>query len=476
MSRWGWAVISAALLGLGWAVAYPFAWLGAMAFVAALEGASPRQLLYVGLLVGVGQSAVLSGIAQAGLTLYLAVALSYGLAAVLFAWLQAALLPGAPRWGRPWIVASAWVVVEWLHAQVPYAATHHLGDSQTGGPFLPLARVGGTYAVGFVIVAMAAAAVQVVRTRRWQPLAPVVGVWLVALGWSWAAAVAPAQPQPLSVVAVQGGIPTWAYARAEEPGPWAQVPTATYTALTQQAPPAELTVWPETAVWQVWGESSAYEDHLRQLQRQRGGGLLVGLPRKDAALAYANAAVLLTAAEPPQFADKRRLALLAEVSFSPGVKPGVLRLPRPQGREPVKLGVVFCLETVTPRYVREAVQEGAQVMVVLAEGGRFGHTPVGEIHADHSVVRAVEAGRSLLHAGQHGFTTVIDPHGRRSRPLPPYTAALLSEQLALYGGETPFVRWGAWVVAVATTVSLLSAARGLWLLRRRRRATQKRAA
>ena len=44
------------------------------------------------------------------------------------------------------------------------------------------------------------------------------------------------------------------------------------------------------------------------------GALLAGVVRRDSASSYANAAVLRVAGQPDQFADKRRLALIAEAT------------------------------------------------------------------------------------------------------------------------------------------------------------------
>lgn len=448
------ALWSAVLICITWAWIPYLAWLAPVPFLFALRGASARQALYVGFAVGALQALVLSGILFAGVALYAALVITYGLASACFAVVFATL--AGPRRGVPMtlLAASAWVLVEWMHASLPFTASNILGDSQHTGPFLPLARIGGTFLVSFVLVWIAASMValfeaSIALQRRALPLVTCAGVTGALL--LWAHAERPAAGPPLSTAIIQGGLPTWLYARAESAGPWRNVPQQVYTGLTRRAPPAELTVWPETAIWRYWGADPEYETLLRRLNRERGGALLVGTARQDDELSFANTGVLLTAGRPPAFADKRRLALLAEIGFSPGHGPGLVEL-SPGGP---RLGVIFCLETVTPHPIEDVVGAGAEVVVVLADGSRFGETPVARIHADHSVIRAVEVGRDVIHAGQHGLSTFITAAGMRTPPLPAYTAAVASHTVTLRNQTTPHMRLGPWILSLGAVIILL---------------------
>ena len=470
-----WTAVSVALLCLTW-IGSPYLALPALvALLWALRDAAPRRALYIGLAVGALQTVVLAGIAKAGAVLFVALVAVYALAGAGFAVGVALLAPRAAGLGRSAGIAAVGCVVEWLHAQLPYGAANLMGDSQHAGPFLPLARVAGSYGVGFALLFAAGCVVTALcrlgeagrAPRRWRAaLALLPAALLLVVGNLWALLAMPVQQGTLRVAAIQGGLPTWLYRRAEEEAAWREIPAQIYLAQTRRAGAAELTIWPETAVWRWWGGDPAWERVLLDLRAARGGALLIGTPLRDSSASVANAAVLLREGVAPQAIHKRRLALLAEARFSPGVATTRLEVAARRWA-----GVLFCLESVVPQYAREVTMAGSDLIVVLADGSRFGNTSVGRIHADHSSVRAVESGRAVVHAGQHGFTRFIDATGRGTPPLPPFVAAHGVRDVPLYRGVTPYVRWGDWIVLLcAVGVAALTGGAAVARIRKRRRA------
>jgi apolipoprotein N-acyltransferase len=239
----------------------------------------------------------------------------------------------------------------------------------------------------------------------------------------------------LKMAIVQGGLPTWVYTRAERDKA-AEQPEDIYARLTRDAPPATLTIWPETSVWRFWGSDADWMQRLDDLARARGG-LLVGTPRRDRGQGLHNSAILLGDGA-PRVIDKERLALNAEAGFIPGLPHG------PTSWRDIPLGIIFCLETVIPDYAAQQTRDGARAIIALVEGSRFGGTPVGLMHARRSRVRAMETGRAVAHAGQHGYTMVAWPDGTASTSLAPFTADTLIEDVPLYTGTTPFTSLGLW--------------------------------
>ena len=433
----------------------PLLWVAAVA--------SRRQGFYAGLLCGLGEAAILAGVCHAGAVLWLLLAGFYGLSRALFVCLWQATPARQGGWGAA-LGASLWVVLERLQAAVPLSLPTLLGDTQHRGPWLPLARLVGTYGVAWGLVWCAGVLrlwLQAPRAYPWRAtLVLVLGLLaarLLAAADAWPAA-APADVPTARVRLVQGGLPTWLYARAETEPAWAHVPEATYTALTRSGPAVDLSIWPETAIWGWWGADAPLMARLRGLAAARGP-LLLGLPRRDAGGAAFNSAVWLDPEDRagPQLLDKQRLALRAEAQFTPGLAAA------PLAWRGGSLGVVFCLESVVPERTRALARAGAGALVVLAEGSRFGGTVVGRLHAQRSVLRAVETGRTVLHLGQHGDTQVAGPRGRERAPLPAFTAATYTTQVPLRAAPSLYVRCGDWGLGALLLLP------GLGLLRRRQR-------
>ena len=437
------AMLSGLLLSLTHGYCPPLAVLAPVPLLWALPRARGATVWYMGLACGVCEAFVLAGVAHAGVALAALLCLMYGLFRALFCGAVHA-LRGARRALRAPSAAALWALCELAHSALPYTLPNLLGDTQHVGPFLPLARLGGTYLISFQIVWLAALLAQGLAgawQAPWQrdygrSIAVAAGATLLLGGL--ARYCEPVQTGSWSVAVVQGGLPTWAYRHAEIWPGWATLPEEVYLTQTTHAPPAELTVWPETAVWRVFGNDRPWERML-QTAAQARRALLVGTPRLDDRGALFNSAVLLSD-EAPLWADKRRLALLAEDAFTAGTTPALL--PWHQGQ----LGVVFCLETVVPQYAATLVAQGADSLIALVEGGRFGDTPVGRLHAQRSVIRAVEVGRAVVHAGQQGYSRVIAADGTGSKALPAYQAGVVQAPVPLYRGTTPFVRWGCWPI------------------------------
>lgn len=432
--------------------------------IAALHRGSQRQAFYVGLLCGLIEAFVLAGVMHAGLALFVAVCLEYALFRALFSL-------GVTTSHTLWTAPAWWVLCEWLHSHVPYCLPNLLGDTQHGGPLLPLARIGGTYLVACVLLWMAVglwAAVTATLAdpseRPRQKRAAMVALLGCGLFYGgvmvWSQATTPATSDSLRINVIQGGLPTWLYQQAEQNEAWRKVPEAVYTKLTREAPHVELTVWPETSVWSIFGDDSSFEARLRALQIESGAALLAGLPRRDSGGTGFNSGVLIDG-DTTLFGNKRRLVIQAESHFAPGTAPPLLRWER------ATLGLVFCLESVVPHYARDLAADGAQALVVMADGSRFGTTPVARMHAQRSVIRAVESGRSIIHAGQHGFSTLIAPTGAALDLAEPFYALIQSGEVALSHDVTPYVRLGDWVPYAAAIV--LVGVYGTFLLRALRR-------
>jgi hypothetical protein len=554
------ALASAALLNLAHAYSPLVAWVAPMPLLLAIHGATLRGAFYAGLVCGALEAGVLWGVARADPQLLLALALLYSLNRAAFAmgaqWLwrhaqhrqpqlqskppplplsplpslqpqppspqlQPPPLQQAAIVCSPAAIAAWWSCLERLQAALPQALPTLLGDTQHHGWLLPVARLGGTYALSFALVWWAAAAVQILYCMQAVQLSSAAvqqalhgeqdaqtcsdatqdashamkaaSSWhaaaeqgpqamKLAKAWGTAAALAhsgklsaqlkpvilalaatavacalayAATPTPcgsLRLNLLQGGLSTADYLHSQASPQTIPVDVQVYSALLAEAPAADLTVWGETAVARPWGDGSetgqAWAHKLiASTQPQAAavpGARLLGLPRlpqphEPHSGHLFNSAILLQSQAAPQVSDKQRLTPRLESHFQPGAAAQPLLL----GAH--RLGVIFCLESVVPEIGRGLAAQRASLLLVLADGSRFGGAAVGRLHAQRSTLRAVECGRSVAHAGQHGYSTVYSAQGQLlAPPAAPFTRATLSLDVPLYRGTTPFVRLGNW--------------------------------
>jgi len=447
-------LVSGALLSLTHGFLPALAVVAMVPFFVGLRQASGREAFYGGLGCGLLESVILVGILNYHWTLYVGLCLLYGLERAVFGWVYRAL---SQQGGLVWRVALApaiWVLLEYLHVLLPGSLPNLLGDTQHHGVFLPLARVGGTHLVAAVLIGFNVCLAETwAHWREKKSPAVLSRVWVgfglllaIFYGLAWQNAPGPAEGSK-RVAVIQGGFPRWVNRMALEVDQWSEVPLNIYARLTLGAKEADLTVWPEAAVWNYWGADKSYEGVLRDIS-QRRGAFLAGILRKDSGGTPFNSALFLEEGK-SQIADKQRLVMQEELMFGLGEKAAVYE------SSMGTLGVVFCLESVIPTYTRVLAQAQAQAVIVLASGSDLGHTPVARIHAQRSIVRAVEIGRPVIHAGNHGFSMLIDPWGNVQEVGAIFESAVVEGDIFLRSHQTWFTRFGSLPLVVLSALVVM---------------------
>jgi apolipoprotein N-acyltransferase len=126
------------------------------------------------------------------------------------------------------------------------------------------------------------------------------------------------------------------------------------------------------------------------------------------------------------------------------------------------IGSVICFESAFGPLVRDSVRKGAQLVVVSTNNRSYRRSGNSEQHLANSQMRAAETARPVLQASVSGISAVIDPDGTVHDTTGLFEKAIVSTRVATTTGETPFVRFGDWIVwlsllglAGATVVVLL---------------------
>ena len=415
-------------------------YIACLPFLLAILIVNTRQAFYYGLLCGAGESFILAGILHTSTLLFLALCLLYALFRAFYA-----LGLSYVKFLKPFAFAMTsgayWALLEYFHAHLPWTLPNLLGDTQHTGLLLPLARLSGTYGISFIVVSFQAWLAAVLyhnaqnRSFWWRselrffafwPACALVGLW-------YASHVKLASKTQLTVASIQGGLPTWAYDQEKNKDGISDFPLRVYEHLTLAAPKTDLTIWPETAVWRVWNNDREYEQRVRRLHTQRGGIFLLGSLLQDDSHWLRNAVIYMDNKSDIAWRSKQRLALLAEAKMVRATEPIIFK------NDQVNLGGVICLESVVPQYVTALAKEGVDLLIIFSDGSRFGQTPVGRMHAQRGIVRAVESGKTTVHAGQHGYSYVVDPFGKSSTMLFPFHKDSVVSTVTTYTGLTPFV-------------------------------------
>jgi len=514
------AVVAAAVAGValdlsfpdpGW---WPLAPFGVATLLLAVRGAGARRGALLGLVCGLTWFVPLlhwSGV-YVGALPWLALATSQAC----FVALTGAALPWAWRapGGRAGLVVAAtglWVLQEALRARLPFGGFPwgRLAFSQADAPTLGWAALGGApltsaaVAAAGACLALVAADVAGARaaTRRRAPtaltapraggvrsgLALVTGAALLAAGpvaERLGAVGAGGIDRDVQVAAVQGNVPRAgldfnAQRRAVLDDHAAATADLAQAVRAGRVPAPDLVVWPENSSdIDPFRNPDAYQV-ISQAADAVGVPVLVGAVIDGPGATVSNTAIAWGPSRsarpgPGQEYVKRHPVPFAEYipfrsffrlfsdkvdlvprDFAAGDKAGVLAL------GPARIGDVICFEVAYDDIVRDTVRSGADLLVVQTNNATFGYTDESVQQLAMSRLRAVEAGRAVVHASTVGVSGLIEPDGSVVAGSRLFARALLDARLPLRTGLTVATRVGAWPEAVLAAAGCLLVGAGI---------------
>ncbi|MCL7462439.1 apolipoprotein N-acyltransferase [Pseudomonas sp. NW5] len=375
--------------------------------------------------------------------------------------------------------AALWLALEWLRSWLltgfPWL---YAGYAQLDGPLAGLAPLGGVWLLSF---SLALSAALLVNLQACYPQRPRLLMALLLLALPWASGLllkgqAWTQPAgaPLKVTAVQGNI--------EQDLKWQpqqlQAQLALYRELTLNAAPADLYVWPETAVPVLKEYAEGYLGVMAQRARERQAALITGLPVRETDAEgrnrYYNALQALGEGDGLYF--KQKLVPFGEyvplqellrglIAFFDLPMSDFARGPAGQSLLQAKgyaIAPFICYEVVYPQFAA-ALAADSQLLLTVSNDAWFGRS-IGPLqHLQMAQMRALESGRWMIRATNNGVTALIDPQGRLSAQAPSFERTLLHGEVLPMQGLTPYLRWG--LVPLGSLCLLLL---GHALLQRRR--------
>ena len=424
-------------------------------------------------------------------------ALFVALAGSLYGWLS--------RRGsvRPLAFALVWVVSEGFRARAPYGGFPwlKLAFGQADSPFGRLVALGGAPFVGFVIalcgalLALAAEqALRAVSDRRTSVadassppsrmpsrrlVLPVAAA--LVLGIAGLAVPLPTDGPTAQFLGVQGNVPHPGLdfnseRRAVLDNHIAATLKAQGDVEAGRAPAPDLVVWPENASdidpLRNADAKSLILETVDALKRPLiVGGLLeepVGYvsnvsllfePGKGNTDRYVKRHPVPFAEYIPNRAFWRNFSKevdLVRRDFVPGPGPGVFRVTTASGQQ-IRAGLAICFEVAYDDIMRDAVQSGANVLVVQTNNATFGFTAESPQQLAISRVRAMEFGRSVVHVSTVGQSALITPDGTAHQVTSLFTQAVVRGALPLRDATTVAIRVGEapeWVAAAALLTML----------------------
>lgn len=502
----GGIVLDLAFPGVGWWWSAPIA---VAMLVIVLDGRGVRWGAFVGLTFGLAffvPHLAWSGI-YVGKMPWLALAT---LEALYFAVLGA-VATVALRFSHRSVVQAVvfgclWVGQEALRSRTPFGGFPwgRLAFSQSDAPSVGLAAIGGAPLVSFAVAVsgarlgqailvvlrrghLTASAVRTERARAVVLLIAAAGLFsaggLVPLPGAGVAAVV---DRRVTVGAVQGNVPTAGLDfNAERRAVLRNHADATGRLAADIATGAvarpDLVLWPENASDIDPLRDLAAADMISEAVDQIGVPVLVGTVLQEPAPKVSNTSIVWNPGTGPgeRYVKRRPVPFgeyipyrsffrkittkvdLVKADFTAGRGPNVLKV------GPAMVGVGICFEVAFDDLFKDAVDNGADLLVVQTNNATFGRTDESVQQLAMSRLRAVEYGRSVVHISTVGVSALIGPDGAIQQKSGHFTQEVLTGALPLRSDRTIATQVGAWPEALLVAIGLISvAARGSRFARR----------
>jgi apolipoprotein N-acyltransferase len=111
-----------------------------------------------------------------------------------------------------------------------------------------------------------------------------------------------------------------------------------------------------------------------------------------------------------------------------------------------KVATVICFESAFGYQVRPLVHAGAQVIVVSTNNRSYERSANSAQHVAIGQMRAAETGRPVVQAAISGISAIIDANGVVHQHTRLFDRTVLEATVTATTGETPYVRYGEWVI------------------------------
>ncbi|WNB86995.1 apolipoprotein N-acyltransferase [Cellulomonas sp. ATA003] len=439
------------------------AFVGVALLLLALRSGSARRALLAGSAFGLGfylphlwwaNEAVGQPIGWIALSLLQASAVAiFGVA-----WVWARHIPAVQdrAWLQVLVCAVLWVAVEQVRGQWPFGGFPWglLAFSQTEGPLLPLASVGGTTLVSGTVVVVGALMALAMDRLRWRQGRRAT----VLLGLAAVPLLAPvvidldgqAEVGSMRVGVVQGDVPT----RGAEAMSQARAVLANHVAGTRRllddVAPGELdlVLWPESASDIDPRSDARAGEAVDGAARAVGAPILLGTQRFLPDIRYNDyilwqpgrgSDVSYTKQHPVPFGEYipyrdvfRRFTSavdLVTTDMGAGTEMGLLPVDVARLGRVVPVAAAICFEVAYDDLIRESVRAGGELIVIPTNNASFGLTQESTQQLAMSRFRAVEHGRAVVQVSTVGVSGIISPSGEIWQGTELFTSAGMVQEL-----------------------------------------------
>lgn len=375
----------------------------------------------------------------------------------------------------PIFLPLSWLLMEWLRARLltgfPWLS---IGYSQLNGPFNGLFPIIGEIGVSAIFICICAS-LAVALTSTQQHLAKRFiwpGMLTICFALSayllnhieWTSRTGDTH----KITMIQGNIPQllrWAPEQDE--------PTMTkYLSMSEAHWDSDIIIWPEAAIPKLEPIATDFLYMLDQLSTENETALVTGIVNYqfETEHVYNNLIALgfdtkSSNDKPYRYMHSNRFAkhhLLPVGEFVPfeswlrNLAP-IFDLPmssftrgdyKQQNLQTkgLHLAPAICFEIAFPSQISANLYQHTDAIITVSNDAWFGNSHGPHQHLQIAQIRAKEFGLPVLRATNNGITAFIDEFGEIEAVAAQFEDAVLTHQLAIVQGETPYRKYGDWPI------------------------------
>ena len=120
----------------------------------------------------------------------------------------------------------------------------------------------------------------------------------------------------------------------------------------------------------------------------------------------------------------------------------------------IKFSTPICFEDTFGNISREFIRNGAEIIINITNDSWSNSIPSEMQHMGMALFRAIENRRTIIRATNGGITCAIDPNGRITAMLQPFTQDILVTDIPIYtNSKTLYTIWGDWFPKIGFLVA-----------------------
>ncbi len=120
----------------------------------------------------------------------------------------------------------------------------------------------------------------------------------------------------------------------------------------------------------------------------------------------------------------------------------------PDQPEQIEVGPLVCFEVAFHEPARQMVQNGADIHLVVTNDAWFGYSNQPFQHLNLAILRAIETRRSVIFCANSGFSAFIDHRGKITGRTELFERHVTSQVIPLNRSESWYLRLGNWMIYI----------------------------